>query len=37
VSVDAVAARTIWRGVFPAQLPTDGLDFEQLARLILSR
>jgi ATP-dependent 26S proteasome regulatory subunit len=26
----------IWRGIFPAATPTEGLDFERLARLNLS-
>jgi ATPase family associated with various cellular activities (AAA) len=33
---DAAMRGAIWRGVFPATTPTDGLDFDQLARLSLS-
>ena len=33
---DPAARGEIWRGVFPPAAPTDGLDFDQLARLSLS-
>jgi ATP-dependent 26S proteasome regulatory subunit len=33
---DEVHRRRIWRGVFPVATPTEGLDFDRLARLNLS-
>ncbi|MBN1172835.1 MAG: ATP-binding protein, partial [Micromonosporaceae bacterium] len=33
---DAAARAEIWRGVFPSQVPTEGLDAAKLARLAVS-